>query len=220
MRKSGRERKRDRHRHRVRQRQRQRDRDTERQRQRDRDRETETETERQRQRDREIRRRRDTETERYRDREIRRRRQRQRQRQRERERERERYGDSKRERDRAREGDRQRERKRENIFKENTNRRTELSKDWKAFSVTKRPIHTKDRLLTSRGVAGLAGGARLPLVGVRGGVELRRAHVEEHRALEVIHNGQTTTVTQNHTGGERERWRGRVRRGAIIVLLE
>lgn len=54
--------------------------------------------------------------------------------------------------------------------------------------------------LTSRGLSGFAWGARLPLVGVGGAVELRRAHVEEQSFLEVVHHSETTAVSKHHPG--------------------
>lgn len=54
--------------------------------------------------------------------------------------------------------------------------------------------------LTSGGLSGLARGAGLPLVGVGRAVELRRAHVEEQRHLEVVHHGQAVAVSEHHPG--------------------
>lgn len=53
--------------------------------------------------------------------------------------------------------------------------------------------------LTSRGLSLFARGARLPLVGVRWAVKLRRAHVEEQSFLEVVHHSQAATVSKHHT---------------------
>lgn len=52
--------------------------------------------------------------------------------------------------------------------------------------------------LTSGGLSSFARGPGLPLIGVGRAVELRRAHVEEQRLLEVVHHGQAVAVPEHH----------------------
>lgn len=54
--------------------------------------------------------------------------------------------------------------------------------------------------LTSWGLPCFAWGARLPLIGVSGAVQLCCAHVEEQSFLEVVHHSQPIAISKHHTG--------------------